>query len=101
MNFVNCTPHDIVMNDGTIYEKTGIVARVAASYTDAVEGICRQTFGKVEDLPEPAKDTYYIVSALVLGASNRIDLVAPATGHPETVRNDKGHIVSVPCFIAR
>ena len=39
----------------------------------------------------------YIVSALVLSAlaGNREDVVAPATGHPETIRQD-GKIVSVP-----
>ena len=29
----------------------------------------------------------------------RNDLLAPATGHPETVRNEQGQIVSVPGFV--
>jgi hypothetical protein len=44
----------------------------------------------------------YIVSALVLTAAKaavRTDCVAPATGHPDCVRNDKGFIVSVPGFV--
>ena len=42
-----------------------------------------------------------IVSAMVLSASDRTDLVAPATGHPDTIRNDKGQIISVPGFICK
>ena len=39
-------------------------------------------------------------SAMVLAACNdRSDLVAPATGHPDAVRSEKGHIVSVPGFV--
>jgi hypothetical protein len=30
---------------------------------------------------------------------DRDDVVAPATGHPDTMRNDKGHIISVPGFV--
>jgi hypothetical protein len=36
---------------------------------------------------------------MVLAASNRDDLVAPATGHPDTIRNEKGQIISVPGFV--
>ena len=32
-------------------------------------------------------------------AAKRADVVSPATGHPDTVRNEKGHIVSVPGFV--
>ena len=34
-------------------------------------------------------------------ASSRSDLVAPASGHPDTVRNEKGQIVSVPYFVKK
>ena len=34
-------------------------------------------------------------------APNRTDLVAPATGHKDCVRDDKGFIVSVPGFIGK
>ena len=61
----------------------------------------RQVFGEVIDLPEPQPGTVYIVSAMVLSAlaGSRSDVVAPATGHPECIRNDKGHILSVPGFV--
>lgn len=64
------------------------------------DGICRQEFGDVQGLPDPQDGVKLIVSAMVLAASDRADLVAPATGHPETVRNEKGHIVSVPGFVS-
>ena len=99
--FVNLTPHKIMLNDGTVFEPSGIVARVEAKFTDVVDGFCRQQFGKIENLPDPKADTIYIVSAMVFSATDRVDVVAPATGHPETVRNEKGHIVSVPCLIRK
>lgn len=100
MIFLNYTPHQINLNDGRSFESKG-VARVASSHTEIVNDLCQVVYGDVEGLPEPQADTYYIVSAMVLGASNRSDLVAPASGHPECIRNDKGHIVSVPCFVRR
>lgn len=99
--FRNFTPHEIVLNDGRSFPSEGI-ARVSASFTNFNnDGICRQEFGEVEGLPEPQEGVMLIVSAMVLSASDRTDLVAPATGHPDTVRNEKGHIVSVPGFVGK
>ena len=100
--FINCTPHDIILNDGTVFPKTGTVARVQASFSEVVDGVCEQVFGTVQDLPDPINGTLFIVSAVVLTAAKlqgRTDCVAPATGHPAVVRNEAGHIVSVPCFV--
>lgn len=99
--FKNFTPHPIVLNDGTTFESIGI-ARVSASFTDAVDGVCDQEFGDVGGLPKPEEGVFLIVSAIVLAAtkeSGRTDCVAPATGHPDCTRSDKGYIVSVPCFV--
>lgn len=103
MMFVNLTPHAIVLNDGRVVEASGTVARCSASYTTFDEnGVCKQTFGDIQGLLEPVEGTIYIVSALVLGAvQGRNDIVAPATGHPECIRNDKGQIVSVPGFVSK
>jgi hypothetical protein len=112
MKIVNYTPHAIVLNNGTSFEPCGTVARISASFTEPNEnGICKQVYGEVEGLPEPDIDfdnegnvivnTYLIVSAIVLSAHPRYDVIAPATGHPDTVRNEKGQIVSVPCFVER
>lgn len=99
-DFRNFTPHEIKLNDGRSFKSQG-VARVSASFTGFDgDGICRQEFGDVQGLPDPQDGVKLIVSAMVLAASDRADLVAPATGHPETVRNEKGHIVSVPGFVS-
>lgn len=99
--FVNCTPHEVKLNDGRVFTPSGIVPRVSQSYCDTENpDILRTTYGSVENLPDPVPGTYYIVSALVREAcKDRGDLVSPASAHPECVRNEKGHIVSVPCFL--
>lgn len=100
MNYINLTPHSIVLNDGRSFPPSGTIARVSTSFTEIIEDVCQTTWGEVEGLPAPVEGTMYVVSALVLGAVNgRSDVVAPATGHPQAVRNDKGHIISVPCFV--
>lgn len=84
---------------GTQFPASGNIARVAASFKDVSNGFYTQTFGEVENLPAPVEDVYYIISAMVFAATDRKDVVAPATGHPECVRNKKGQIVSVPGFV--
>lgn len=102
MRFRNFTPHSIVLNDGTVFMSEGL-ARVQASFSDFDEnGVCQQVFGAVTGLPETEEGVLLIVSAMVLSAAQaqgRVDVVAPATGHPLCVRNEAGHIVSVPGFV--
>ena len=101
--FVNCTPHAINLNDGRRFEPSGIIARVSQSISEFdKDGIATQVFGDVTGLPAPAADTVYIVSAMVLGraqAEGRTDIVAPATGHKDCVRDESGRIQSVPGFL--
>ena len=99
MYFVNLTPHAIVLNDGRTFKPSGIIARVSASFTDLEGDFCKQVFGEVEGLPGQKQGVFLIVSGLVFGATDRRDVVAPATGHTQTIRNGKGHIVSVPGFL--
>jgi hypothetical protein len=99
--FKNFTPHPIALNSGTVFQSEGI-ARVSASFSEPVNGICEQVFGAITGLPDSEENTLFIVSGIVLSAAvlaGRTDCVAPATGHPLTVRNEAGHIVSVPCFV--
>lgn len=100
MIFVNLTPHQIHLNDGTVYQPSGQVARVEAHYGPFdSNGICRVRFGEVENLPGMAHDVRYIASAMVAAAvPHRPDVISPATGHPDAVRVD-GQIVSVPGFV--
>lgn len=99
--FRNFTPHTITLNNGKAFDSEGC-ARVANSFTPFDgDGICTATFGDIEGLPAPTEGVFLIVSAIVLTAAKaagRTDCVAPATGHPECVR-DKGFIVSVPGFV--
>jgi len=88
-----------MLNDGRKFEPSGLIARVSSEFTPIVDDVCSVTFGEVANLGEPKENTTYIVSAMVLSATDRPDVVAPATGHPDTVRNEKGHIVSVPAFV--
>lgn len=101
MIFLNFTPHDIMLNNGTVYPSMG-VARLDDTYSDFDDnGICTVHHGGIINLPSPKEDTYYIVSSLVLGAAKKMgrnDVVAPATGHPDCKRHN-GNIVSVPGFI--
>jgi len=99
--FINLTPHAIVLNDGTIFEPSGTIARVSSSLTSVSDGMFKQVFGQIIDLPKPKAKTMFIVSAIVFSATDREDIIAPATSHPDVVRNDKGHIVSVPGFICK
>lgn len=101
MVYVNCTPHQINLNDGRSFEPSGNVARVSSAFEQISSDLFVQTFGDVQDLPEPKEDTLYIVSGMVLSAIGvqRPDIVAPATGHPDTVRDEKGRILSVVGFV--
>lgn len=97
---VNLTPHIITLNDGRTFQSRGI-ARVSNTFSDFANDICTVEYGDIEGLPDPAPNTFYIVSAIALAAAKaagRTDCVAPATGHPDCVRKD-GFIVSVPGFV--
>lgn len=102
VEFINCTPHAITLNDGRVFEPSGVIARVSAQTSDFdANGIATQSFGAVENLPAPKDGTIYIVSALVLGRAQiegRTDVVAPATGHKDCIR-ENGFIKSVPGFV--
>jgi hypothetical protein len=97
--FLNCTPHEVRLNDGRVFPPSGILVRISAEYTafDA-DGIASIKYGELE-LPDVLPNVRYIVSAIVKAAApQREDFVCPATGHPEAVRVN-GQIVSVPGFV--
>jgi hypothetical protein len=100
MEIVNCTPHAITVCDET-YEPSGLTIRL--DYETSLAGaIGFIPVSKLElvghNLPEKVEGKLLLVSAMVLKEfPERDDLIAPNTN--EAVRNEKGHIVSVPGFI--
>lgn len=101
MQIINCTPHAIALNNGETFPVSGNVARVSSSFEEVENGFFKVAYGQVTGLPEAKADTLYIVSAMVANATDRMDVIVPATGHPECIRNEKGQIVSVPGFIVK
>ena len=99
--FINLTPHAVVLNDGANFPPSGVVARVSATYSDfSPDGIAEVRFGEPVGLPDPQEGVCLIVSGLLKQACpDRADLVSPATGHPACRRDEGGRIVSVPGFV--
>jgi hypothetical protein len=99
MNYINLTPHAIRLNDGRNFDASGSIARVSSVHSDFVNDLCDVTFGPITGLPDPQQDVLYIVSGVVAAAAaGRPDVVAPATGHKDCVR-ENGQVVSVPGFV--
>jgi hypothetical protein len=93
---INLTSHTITeTTTGKQFPPSGIVARCKQSTNKVgTVGGCPvfySEFGKVEGLPEPKKNTTYIVSSLTLNAvpAHRKDVVAPGN----LQRNEHGQPV--------
>lgn len=103
MQFINTTPHTVNLNDGRSFLATPIDVRVEQEFGDIVGDVAPSTFGKVVGLPPQEDGVIFIVSLVTLLTLKglRTDCVAPATGHPDTIRtnDEKKHVISVPCFI--
>jgi len=106
MTVVNMTPHDIVVEyNGTrkIYKASGNVARLEMStkVIGELDGfpIQKNTVAG-HNLPEEQNGVFLLVSAMILGELKGVrgDLIAPNTN--AAVRNEKGHIISVPGFVS-
>jgi len=117
---VNTTPHTIKLNDGTTFEPSGIVARVATTQKDSHKiypfphKVMVNNFDKVFFTDAEGKQIevsyiddagfpiFYIVSAMVLDAINNsrsFYFLAPNTSSKDVIKNEKGHILSVPNFV--
>ena len=101
---INCTPHAITVAE-TTFQPSGMVARVDMETVmlPSIAGFNVETAKPVglSGLPEATDNVYLVVSAMVLEAGKalgRKDLIAPNSN--KAIRNDKGHIVSVPGFVA-
>ena len=73
------------------------IANPKIGEADGIE-IVKTIYGDVENLPEPAQETWYIVPALVsLALPDRADLIRPDTG-PDCLRDKNGKILAVKRF---
>ncbi|MFW5434339.1 hypothetical protein [Paenibacillus apiarius] len=99
MNIINLTPHTInIMPDGPDGVVTSIPSSGEARATTTREFIVtingiqvyRTKFGAVQGLPEPQKDTIYIVSTITAQAvPHRDDVFIP----DDIVRDDQGRVI--------
>lgn len=98
MQIVNLTPHALNLRnaEGEMVEipPSGTVARVSETTASlpVVAGfnVVTKTYGDVENLPDSAPDTIYVVSALVLQrVTGRDDVYAPGTA----IRDEAGKII--------
>ena len=108
VRLVNLTPHPVRLfkPDGEWIEvpPSGKVARVVEEKEKVgeVDGIpvYLVEYKEVRDLPEPQKDTVYLVSQLVLQClSGRPDVLAPDTSPTGAIRDNKGQIIGVKALI--
>lgn len=100
-NLVNLTPHtiNVLLENKKIEIPSSGIARCSQTSKPVgeVNGIPLTTtsFGEVEGLPEPTKDTLFIVSRLIMSACpTRGDLLVPN----DMVRDDKGQIIGCKSF---
>lgn len=98
VNLINLTPHALNVklknNEVFVIPADGRVARVSTTQKEADElnniAIYETYFGEVIDLPEPAENTFYIVSKITQDACpHRDDLLSPGN----LIRDDEGNIV--------
>lgn len=100
---INKTPHAIHIADesGSIIREippTPPACRVASKAVnrDPIDGvsIVDTVFGEIENLPAPEDGVWYIVSQIVIAASNgRPDLLRPDSG-PTAIRDADGKMVA-------
>jgi hypothetical protein len=109
MDIINLTPHEItIYNDNEVvkvYPPSGTIVRARSESTPAgeLDGVPVVEFvftADLDNLPEPAADTIYIVSTLAIQAlpHPRYDVVAPDTGPESAIRDAAGKIVGIRRF---
>ena len=102
INYVNLTPHNIslVLDDGIHEIPSEGIARAEEEKTliKTLPGgipIYKIRYGNVSGVPEPAENTYYVVSKIVADALIGRDDILIVT---QTIRNEKGQIIGCMGF---
>jgi len=105
MKILNYTPHTvcIIGDSGTTEFKSCGVARVNVEQSQIGDinsiPLYKSSFGEVVGLPSPEDGTLYIVSAMVLNATDRTDVIAPNTS--KAIRDESGKIIGVNSFVTK
>jgi len=106
MTMINLTPHTVVLVNGDhrrVYRKSGPPIRTSLDWIrkGTLAGFpIQSTRNLIDPLPPVIKDTYYIVSAVVLQQARylgRQDFVAPDSNH--ATRDSAGTVISVPGWV--
>lgn len=104
LKYVNLTPHDVVLykDQRTVtIPPSGKVAQLRLHESrvdvlkDGTEIAVVMLHPRIENLPDPRKDTYYIVSMPVAQFACRPDVVCPDTSPGSRVCDTKGRIIGV------
>ncbi len=99
---INMTPHSITVAN-KVFEPSGETIRLQyeTETIGNINGIDLEVNTLTgHNLPNIEPGIVLIVSAMVLNEfPERIDLIAPNTN--KAIRNDQGHIISVPNFITK
>ena len=99
MEFINFTPHVIVLNNGTVIPRSGSIARVSVRYGEFdANGIADAELVPHFEIPAPREGVIYVVSGLAAHVLKRSDVVSPASTHPDCRRDATGQLISVPGF---
>jgi hypothetical protein len=102
-NIINLTPHLVILRKDGVdlsFPESGIVARLPniiseCADTSGIGPVTKLRIGKPTFLPEPVRDTMFIVSGMVLtSCPHRKDLIAPRTDKT-AIRDKEGKIVAV------
>ena len=104
MTIINMTPHSIVVDGMSkiTYKPSGNVLRIGYESEElyTINGnIVERNVLSGHNLPDPQDGVMLLVSAMILSTfPDRDDLLAPNTN--KATRNENGHIISVPGFVA-
>ena len=102
INIVNTTPHIVnILRMGEWYTLSPSESPVRIDEITTVIGsingvtLVRKGFSEPVNLPDPAPDTYYIVSTIVASAlPRRADLLVPS----DFLRDEQGNILGCKCL---
>lgn len=105
MKIVNLTPHEIVVyRESEIHLRIQSSGFVRASQVEKEAGqvngipLKRVAFGKVQEMPQPEKDTVFVVSQITANALKEQGRTEDILITNDAVRDDAGKIIGCRSF---